>query len=79
MSCFICNGPAVAIDADDDYLERACTKCGQYRITGAALVLIKAHGTRFDVELTRKWIAEHQGPGFIPTIDSHQAGRLIEA
>jgi hypothetical protein len=78
MTCLICGEPAVAIDADDDYLERACPMCGHYRVTGAALVLMKAHGWRFDVELARKWIAEHQGTGTIPIIDSHQAGRLNE-
>ncbi|NWL17761.1 hypothetical protein [Pseudomonas umsongensis] len=78
MTCLICNGPATAIDADEDYLERACTKCGHYRITGAALVLIKAHGWHFDVELARKWIADNQASGMIPIIDSHQAPRLID-
>jgi DNA-directed RNA polymerase subunit RPC12/RpoP len=77
MTCLICNEPAVAIDADDEYLERACPKCGHYRVTGAALVLMKVRGCRFDVELTRKWIAEHQGSGSIPTIDSHQVAPLI--
>ena len=78
MSCLICGEPALSIDADDDFLERTCLKCGHYRITGAALVLMKAHGWRFDVELTRKWIAEHQGFGTIPAIDSHQAALLID-
>jgi hypothetical protein len=78
MTCFICNEPAVAIDADDEYLERVCPKCGRYRITSAALVLMKAHGWRFDVTLTRNWLAEQKGSGMIPIIDSHQAGRLID-
>ena len=78
MTCLICNKSAVAVDADDDYLERACPKCGHYRITGAALVLMKAHSWHFDVELARKWIAEHQGSGVMPTMDSHQAARLID-
>ncbi|WCM53567.1 hypothetical protein OH720_11325 [Pseudomonas sp. WJP1] len=78
MTCLICNDPAVAIDVDADYLERVCQKCGHYRITAAALVLIKAHGWRFDVALTRKWLADQQGSGMIPTIDSHQVARLID-
>jgi hypothetical protein len=78
MSCLICGEPALAIDADDDYLERTCPKCGRYQITGAALVLMKAHGWYFNVELTHKWIEEHQGTGTIPTIDSHQAPRLVD-
>lgn len=79
MTCLICNEPAVATDADDDYLEKVCPDCGHYRITGAALVLMKAHGWRFDVNLARKWIAEQQSSEMIPTIDSHQAPRLIDA
>lgn len=78
MTCLICNDPAVAIDVDADYLERVCQKCGHYRITAAALVLIKAHRWRFDVALTRKWIADQQASGMIPTIDSHQVARLID-
>ena len=78
MSCLICGEPSVAIDANDYCLERYCPKCGHYRITGAALMLMKAHSWHFDVELTRKWIAEYQGSGTIPIIDSHQAARLID-
>lgn len=78
MSCLICKEPAAIFDAGGDYQERVCPKCGNYRITGTALVLMHAHDWRFDVELARKWIAEHQSPGAIPTIDSHQAARLID-
>lgn len=78
MICLICDEPAEGVDAGGDYQERTCPKCGHYRISGAALVLMKAHGWHFDVELTRKWIAEQQGSVTIPIIDSHQAGRLID-
>jgi len=78
MTCLICNDPAVAIDVDADYLERVCQNCGHYRITGAAIVLMKAHGWRFNVKLTREWLAHQQGSGLIPTIDSQQASVLIQ-
>ncbi|MGF6127204.1 hypothetical protein QF019_002413 [Pseudomonas frederiksbergensis] len=78
MSCLICDEPAAIFDAGGDDQERACPKCGHYRITGTALVLMHAQGWRFDLELARKWIGEHQGSGTIPTIDSHQAARLID-
>jgi len=79
MACFICGEPAVRVETGRKYEERVCPKCGHYRITGKALVLMKAHGWRFDVYLARRWIAAHQGSGPTPTIDSHQAGRLIDA
>jgi DNA-directed RNA polymerase subunit RPC12/RpoP len=77
MICEICGGLAVRVDAGSKYEERACPQCGHYRITGKVLVLMKAHDWRFDVDLTQRWIAA-QGVGIIPTIDSHQAGRLID-
>lgn len=78
MKCLICGESSAGIDSEGDYEERACPRCGHYRISSAALLLMKAHGWRFDVELTRKWITEHQGTGFIPTIDSNHANRLID-
>ena len=77
MTCLICGEPAVSVNADD-YLERVCLKCGQYRVTGAALVLMKTYNWRFDLELVRRWISESQEAGLIPTIDSHQAACLID-
>ncbi|POZ99554.1 hypothetical protein C4E44_34405 [Pseudomonas sp. MWU12-2312b] len=78
MTCLICGEPATVIDTDGDYDERACPSCGHYRITDTALILMDAHDWNFDVDLARKWISEHQSTRFIPTIDSHQAGRLID-
>jgi len=78
MTCLICDEPADEVDAGGDYQERACPKCGHYRVTGTALVLMRKHSWCFDVELTREWIEQHQGSGTIPTIDSNQAPRLID-
>ncbi|CAI8791495.1 TFIIB-like protein [Pseudomonas jessenii] len=78
MKCLICGDSAASADTGADYVERDCPECGRYRITGTALALMKAHGWRFDVDLTRKWIAEHQGTGSIPTVDSHPTGCLID-
>lgn len=78
MTCFICGAPAVRVDVGTRYEERACPACGRYRITVKTLALMNTHGWRFDVELSRRWIAEHQGSGPYPIIDSRQAGRLID-
>jgi len=77
MNCLICGALAVRVDAGSKYEERACPECGHYRITCKVLELMKAHQWHFDVGLTQRWIAE-KGIGTIPTIDSHQAGRLID-
>ena len=79
MICLICDGPAEGVDAGGDYQERTCPKCGHYRITGTAIALLETHGWRFDVELSRMWLAHQQASGFIPTIDSQQVSRLIDA
>lgn len=79
MTCLICNGPAAQSHAGDYYQERTCPKCGRYRVTGSALALLEKHGWRFDLELTRKWLEEHQGCVTMPVIDSQQAVRLIDA
>ncbi len=77
MECLICDEPASDVAAGDDYQERSCVKCGQYRITHTALVWMETHGWRFDVKMTRAWLAHQQGSGLIPTIDSQQASVLI--
>lgn len=79
MTCLICGEPALVVDVSGgDYEEGLCPKCGQYRVTDTAILLLKAQGWRFDVELARKWIAEHKDPGMIPTIDPHQVARMID-
>ncbi|MGR3963850.1 hypothetical protein FW800_05155 [Pseudomonas sp. 910_23] len=79
MTCFICGEPAIAVDVGVDYEERACQKCGHYRITCTALMLMKARDWRFDVELVRTWLEHQKSSGFIPTIDHQQASRLTHA
>ncbi|MBA4273421.1 MAG: hypothetical protein C0438_10055 [Pseudomonas sp.] len=79
MTCFICGEPATKTDVGDDYEERVCQKCGHYRITSMALTLMKARDWRFDEELVRTWLEHQKRRGFIPTIDHHQASRLIRA
>jgi hypothetical protein len=78
MTCLIYGESATVVETDGEYEERTCPSCGHCRITGAALVLMKIHGWYFDIELTRKWMIEHRGIGFIPKIDSRQAVRLID-
>lgn len=80
MPCLICGEPALVVDIDDeDYEEGSCPKCGHYRITDTALMQLKAKNWCFDLLRVRKWIAERQGPGRIPVIDTDQAVRLIDA
>ena len=78
MKCLACGDPAAEIDSEDDCEESSCAKCGHYRITKTALVLMKARDLRFYVELTRKWLAQQQGCGVIPKIDHSLAARLID-
>jgi hypothetical protein len=78
MKCLICGEPAPGVDMEGGDKDRACPKCGQYRISDAALVLMKTYGWHFDVELTRTWFAQHQGSGTIPTIDRNEAALLID-
>jgi translation initiation factor 2 beta subunit (eIF-2beta)/eIF-5 len=78
MSCLVCNEPSTQAEAGDSYQERTCLKCGRYRVTGSVLEMLKKHGWRFDVELTRQWLKKHQSCGTIATIDARHAGNLIE-
>ncbi|NCE83484.1 hypothetical protein DK870_03600 [Pseudomonas sp. Q1] len=77
MTCFICGEKALATDVGEDYEERVCQKCGHYRITSAALILLKSRDWSFDEELARTWLEQQKRRGFIPTIDDQQASRLI--
>ncbi|NCE83482.1 hypothetical protein DK870_03590 [Pseudomonas sp. Q1] len=76
MACFICGGNVepVALYDSEEYV---CAGCGQYRISVAAIELYKQRDWRFDVYLARRWIADQQGSGTIPLIDSDMATRLM--
>lgn len=77
MTCLICGEPATAVDVGDGYEERQCEKCGHYRVTVNTIELLNKNGWHFDVDLSRIWLGQQQGYGFIPTIDSAEAERLI--
>jgi predicted RNA-binding Zn-ribbon protein involved in translation (DUF1610 family) len=72
MSCLICSGPA-AVGLHEAYQERVCPDCGSYRVTRNAIALLRNNNFRFDVHLSRSWLAQQRGSGVIPTIDSHEA------
>lgn len=76
MSCYIC-GEEVDPVALPDSTEIPCAYCGHYRITGTAIALFEKNGWKFNVDLTRRWIASQQGSGTIPVIDSNRAALLI--
>lgn len=78
MICFICNGPTKEFDVRGDLGEKNCPKCGCYQITETALVMMRTHKLRFDVELARHWIAELHRSGITPIIDAPQAARLVD-
>jgi hypothetical protein len=76
MSCYICGNdvePVVFPDSE----EIPCPDCGHYRISGTALALFKKNNWKFDIDLTRRWLASQQGSGTIPLIDSNRAASLI--
>nr|WP_294980102.1 hypothetical protein [uncultured Pseudomonas sp.] len=76
MDCYICGTEAHSLQGVDH--ERiACPGCGDYKISGTALALMKQHNWKFDVDITRRWIADHQGTGEIPLINSQIAAQVI--
>ncbi len=77
MSCYIC-GNSVAPVVQSDSEEIPCPDCGRYRITGTAIELFKRHNWKFDIYLVRRWIADQQGSGTIPVIDSSMAAKLMQ-
>lgn len=77
MSCYIC-GTRVTPVVLPDSEEIPCPECGRYRITGTATELLKRNILKFDIYLSRRWLADQQGSGIIPLIDSNITGRLMQ-
>ncbi len=76
MGCYICGYNVVPIVLPDTE-EYSCTACGRYRITGSAIELLKLHPWKFDIYLSRRWIADQQEVGTTPLIDSDIVTRLV--
>lgn len=76
MSCYIC-GINVAPIVLPDVQEITCPNCGRYRISGTAIELLERHPWKFDIYLARRWIADQQGDGTVPLIDSDIVTRLV--
>ena len=76
MNCYICgdNVPPIVLE---DVQEYPCPNCGRYRISSAAIELLERHRWKFDIYLARRWIADQQGDGTIPLIDSDIVTRLV--
>ena len=76
MGCYICGNEVEAVVFADGE-DCPCPDCGHHRISGTAIALHKQNNWKFDVDLTRRWIASQQGSGTIPLIDSSRAASLI--
>lgn len=76
MGCYIC-GTEVAPIVLPDVQEYPCPSCGRYRIADTAIGLLKVHLWKFDIYLAQRWIADQQGDGTIPLIDSDIVSRLV--
>ena len=79
MSCYICGNEVVEPVVRPDSEEYPCPDCGHYRISGTAMELFRLHDWKFDIYLVRRWIADQQGSGEIPLIDSGVASLLFAA
>lgn len=77
MECFICATDSTEVPPAGDYTQLACPSCGEYRLAGTAIALFKANNWKFDVELTRRWLASQRSSGTIPFISSERAATLI--
>lgn len=76
MSCYIC-GKDVDLIHRPDSEECPCPDCGHYRLSGTAIKLYEDNDWKFDIEITRQWLASQQGRGIVPLIDSDTAKLLI--
>ena len=77
LECFICGTESNEVLPSGDYRQLACPECGEYKISDTAVQTMKNHNYKFDVDLTRRWLAIQQGSGTIPLINSDRAASLI--
>ena len=77
MECFICGTESNEVLPSGDYRQLACPECGEYKISDTAVQTMKNNSWRFDIDLTRRWLASQQGSGTIPIINSDRAASLI--
>ena len=77
MDCFICAQESSEVPSLGDYKRLACPQCGEYKISRTAIDTMETNGRKFDVDLTRRWLASQQGSGNIPLISSDRAASLI--
>lgn len=60
MDCPICKNELARITSSGVWIEFHCPECGIGRITVELLSLMMLQQSRFDVSLSRKWIAERR-------------------
>lgn len=76
MECLICGHETNPIDSAGDYEQRACPRCGLYKITRTALTTLEHNGCRLDPDRVRQWVFR-QTPTTVPLIDTQIALQLI--
>jgi hypothetical protein len=77
MDCLICGNKRSRIVSSGVWTEFHCPECGTGRITIALLNLMMLQRARFDVSLSRKWIAERQKFDPLPIMQATDLPFLI--
>ena len=73
MSCLICEGDAEIIPSQGDYVERVCSKCGHYRVSGTIVSQLETMNRKFDVDQMRLYVQREATKGETPLITSYVA------
>lgn len=60
MDCLICGNKLARIASSGVWMEFHCPECGSGRVTMELLSLMMLMRARFDVSLSRKWLAEQR-------------------
>ena len=60
MDCLICGNKLARIASSGVWTEFHCPECGSGRVTMELLSLMMLMRARFDVSLSRKWLAEQR-------------------
>jgi len=71
MKCLVCAGIASGPTCEGPWEERDCPACGRYRVADALILTLMEQGQIFDVEMTRKWLAQQRRDHPVPCIEPH--------
>lgn len=67
MDCYICGNDTRSIEVDD-HLRVACSLCGEYRISRAAIRLLTESNGDLDVEMMKRWVKSYRNSEKLPMI-----------